>query len=54
MNPTTKNPDLKDSDLKFAMNIGLKFINPEELFWSEGEKEAVRKGPVGGELPDFS
>lgn len=32
MNPTTKCPDLKDSDLKFAINIGIKFVTPEELF----------------------
>ena len=31
-NPTTKQPDLKDTDIKFAINAGLKFITPEELF----------------------
>jgi bifunctional polynucleotide phosphatase/kinase len=31
-NPTTKVPDYKDSDLKFAINAGLKFLTPEELF----------------------
>lgn len=38
MNPTTKAADLKDSDFKFAMNIGVKFVTPEELFWSDQEK----------------
>ena len=32
INPTTKKADLKDSDYKFALNSGLKFICPEELF----------------------
>lgn len=31
-NPTTKQPDLKDTDIKFAINAGLRFITPEELF----------------------
>jgi hypothetical protein len=31
-NPTTKQPDLKDTDIKFSINAGLRFITPEELF----------------------
>ncbi|TNV81884.1 hypothetical protein FGO68_gene987 [Halteria grandinella] len=54
MNPTTKTSDLKDSDYKFAINAGVKFITPEQLFWSDAEKDAVRRGTIGGELPDFS
>jgi hypothetical protein len=44
MNPTTKSPDLKDSDYKFAINIGIKFYMPEELF----AKELLKKPCEGG------
>jgi hypothetical protein len=54
MNPTTKVADLKDTDLKFAINVGVRFFTPEQMFWTDLEKEAVKRGPVGGELPDFS
>lgn len=32
VNPTTKKADLKDTDYKFALNIGIKFKCPEEVF----------------------
>ena len=32
MNPTRKRPDFRDSDYKFAKNIGLKFYTPEDMF----------------------
>jgi len=44
MNPTSKIPDLKDSDYKFAINIGIKFYMPEELF----AKELLKKPCEGG------
>ena len=37
VNPTTKKADLKDSDYKFALNIGIKFLTPEELFLPVGK-----------------
>ena len=47
LNPTSKGPDLKDSDYKFAINVGIKFVTPEELFL--GQKVPKR----GSELPDY-
>lgn len=31
----TDKPDLSDSDIKFALNIGIKFRKPEEVFGIE-------------------
>ena len=32
INPTTGNPDKSDSDIKFALNIGIQFRTPEDVF----------------------
>ena len=49
-NPTTKVADLKDSDYKFAINAGLKFLTPEDLFLGEKPKGGKRSS----ELPDLT
>ena len=33
-----KHKDFSDSDLKFALNVGLEFLTPENLFLGEKEK----------------
>ena len=52
-NPTRKQPDPTDTDLKFALNIGIKFFTPEEFFSNKHEQDKVKLGRKIV-LPDLS
>ena len=53
MNPTLKAKDCRDTDYKFAENIGLKFITGDELFDPNHEKLKAKLGKKLA-LPDLS
>ena len=36
--PTSSKGDFSDTDIKFALNIGIKFLTPEEIFLAEEKK----------------
>eukprot|EP00347_Sterkiella_histriomuscorum_P014227 403361687 len=45
--------DPRDTDLKFAINIGIKFFTPEEMFVPNFQKDAHKIGKKA-QIPDFT
>ncbi len=42
----TRPKDFSDSDIKFAANVGLKFLTPEELFLDEKPAAKVKNASL--------